>query len=238
MKITERFLWILLCILIGIVSYHFFRKIEQKNYSTEIIDGLNDELQTYKDSDSLNMAKIKIIETEDDKFFISLKTKDSTINKLQKLVDKYKNLLNNGSATILSTETSMSLGAKTIIRDTVRDTIKKYFYPTYESELNGGKWVKGRFYADKDTVLFNIRFLNEYEIIQREDKQGWFKPSIPIIEVKNLNPYSVTKELKTYKVKVPNKRFGIGPNVGIGISGKGELVPYIGIGIQYDLIKF
>ncbi|CEN52132.1 conserved hypothetical protein [Capnocytophaga canimorsus] len=56
------------------------------------------------------------------------------------------------------------------------------------------------------------------------------------------NPYTTTEAIRSY-YKLNNKkpiikRWGVGPNLSYGINYKGDFLPYVGIGIQYNLIHF
>ena len=55
----------------------------------------------------------------------------------------------------------------------------------------------------------------------------------------SLHIYPVTKVITTtLTVREKTKRWGIGPQIGVGISPKGAAVPYVGVGISYNLIVF
>lgn len=55
----------------------------------------------------------------------------------------------------------------------------------------------------------------------------------------SLHVYPVTKVITTtITVREKTKRWGIGPQIGVGLSPKGAAVPYVGIGISYNLIVF
>lgn len=55
----------------------------------------------------------------------------------------------------------------------------------------------------------------------------------------SLHVYPVTKLITTtITVREKTKRWGIGPQIGVGLSPKGAAVPYVGVGISYNLIVF
>lgn len=55
----------------------------------------------------------------------------------------------------------------------------------------------------------------------------------------SLHVYPVTKVITTtITVREKTKRWGIGPQIGVGLSPKGAAVPYVGVGISYNLIVF
>ena len=61
-----------------------------------------------------------------------------------------------------------------------------------------------------------------------------YRPSLDSLHV-----YPVTKVITTtLTVREKTKRWGIGPQIGVGISPKGAAVPYVGVGISYNLFVF
>lgn len=59
-----------------------------------------------------------------------------------------------------------------------------------------------------------------------------FKPSLDSISIYR------TTEIVTITKAAPIKRWGIGPQIGVGLSPKGAAVPYVGVGISYNLLVF
>ena len=55
----------------------------------------------------------------------------------------------------------------------------------------------------------------------------------------SLHVYPVTKVITTtIPTREKAKRWGIGPQIGVGVSPKGAAIPYIGVGISYNLLVF
>ena len=55
----------------------------------------------------------------------------------------------------------------------------------------------------------------------------------------SLHVYPVTKLITTtITVREKTKRWGIGPQIGVGLSPKGAGVPYVGVGISYNILSF
>lgn len=202
---------------------------------------LNDNLKTFKDKDSLNHTTNNVIESKATDF-IDLEVKDKQIVELQQLVKKYKKELSKkGSATNFTSQTKIDeiFGIK---KDTIyvkikdNHTIKLH---QYEYDINLKDWVKGTAFANKDSLKLKLNIKNEYSVIIGEESQGWFKPKKPFVEVINKNPYSETIQLKTYQVQTkPIRKIGIGPGVYYGIGSNFQFQPFIGIGIQYNFIRF
>lgn len=123
-----------------------------------------------------------------------------------------------------------------VVRDTVRER-----YPVYiERTVTDTMLV-----ALTDTVTVSDTV---YVLLPREQKRyadtnyvAWvsgYLPSLDSIEVNSVTRY-VTKTVT--KMEVSRKRWGIGIQAGYGIGLTGEKVtgvPYIGVGISYDLIRF
>ena len=59
-----------------------------------------------------------------------------------------------------------------------------------------------------------------------------YKPSLDSLKLYN------TKVFIQVPTKEKPKRWGIGPQIGVGISPKGAAAPYVGVGISYNLIVF
>jgi len=212
------------------------REQENKNF----IESLQDSIQIYKNKEGKEVVKTNAINTSTNEF-LNLKLKDEEIKKLQKLVKEYKSKLkdqgsitNFNSKTRVTTITTTKIEYDTIIVNNIQEV-----YPKYNSEFNLKGWVIGDISASKDSTNINLEVNNEYSVIIGEESQGLFKPKKTFVEVINHNPYSSTDKLKTYQVeKLKNKLFSIGPYIGIGINQNGKFIPNLGIGLQYNLIKF
>ena len=232
---------VFIAILMVIIAILYFTNISYQKEAKEnanLVISLNDTLKTWKDKDSLSHAKVQIIETERTKDFLSLQSKDEEIIKLQKTVKQYeKQIKNQGSVTNFASETKI-ITKDSLVTDSVCGKCSFYF-------SNSNPWfsVDASIYPTKTSNQLNLsldlKVKNEYSVIVGEEKQGLFKKPKPFVEVLNHNPYSETENLKTYQVSnnVRVKRFGIGPNISAGLDGKG-FSWFIGIGLQYNLIRF
>lgn len=103
-----------------------------------------------------------------------------------------------------------------------------------------------------DTLLIAVRDTvrvrdTSYVIVSREQKhyrsdnyEAWISGYRPALD--SIRVFPETKYITTETISVaPRKRWGIGIQVGYGISlpdGRPQLAPYIGVGISYDLIRF
>ena len=230
-----------IAILVVIIVILYFTNISYQKEAREnanLIISLNDTLKTWKDKDSLSHTKIQIIETERTKDFLSLQSKDEEIIKLQKTVKQYeKQIKNQGSVTNFASETKI-ITKDSLVTDSVCGKCSFYFSnsnPWYSVDAS----IHPTETSNQVSLSLDLKVKNEYSVIIGEEKQGLFKKPKPFVEVLNHNPYSETKSLKTYQVSnnVRVKRFGIGPNISVGFNDKG-FSWFIGIGLQYNLIRF
>lgn len=241
MKLTKKantFIFYALMFLIIIILLKQCESYKDK-YNTEkdLINSLQDTLKVWKDKDSLNHAKIQVIETQKTKDFLNLQTKNEEIQKLQQLVkDNQKKLKDKGSVTYIAGKTKF---------DTVFITKLEYVEILGDNTIHdsiSNSWITSHFGFSKDSVYFDLTVTNRYSVIIGEEKEGLFKPPRLYVEVINENPYSETTSLRTYQVSNNSKpkRFSIGPMIGAGISYNKRFIftPVIGIGLQYSLIKF
>lgn len=221
MRNKNIFSWLVLIFIIIIIIFCVKacnNGIRKEN--SKLIESLNDSISYYRDVEGILHSKISVIE---DDYFLKLKIKDKEINELQNLVRKYKNVK---SATIIKTETKI---VEKIVNKTILDTISNA--PIYESSFNLKGYIWGDIIAKKDTTDIKINIKNDFSIVTYKEKNKL------ILDVSDKNPYSITKAQRSYINLPKQKRFGLGVNVGYGIS-KSSLSPYIGLGINYNLLSF
>lgn len=221
MRNKNIFSWLVLIFIIIIIIFCVKacnNNIRKEN--SKLIESLNDSISYYKDVEGVLHSKISVIE---DDYFLKLKLKDKEIVELQSLVKKYKNVK---SATIIKTETKI---VEKIVNKTILDTISNT--PIYESSFNLKDYIWGDIVAKKDTTDIKINIKNDFNIVTYKEKGKL------VLDVNDKNPYSITKSQRSYINLPKQKRFGLGVNVGYGISKSG-LSPYIGLGVNYNLINF
>lgn len=206
---------------------------------------LGDTLVTWKDKEGNFKAKITLLESSQTESFTKLKSADSTIVELQSLVIKYKKqLAHKGSATIIHTDAEINLQEPTIV---YRDSTKPYD-PTYKSnfEIMGTgkyektKWVWGVVTATKDSTQVGMRFHEEIDVVIGQEKTGFLGMGKPkaFAEVTLHNPFNKVTTLRSYSTTpLPPKKFGIGPVCAYGV-GPG-FVPgvFVGIGVNYSILR-
>lgn len=221
-KIISSLIPILITIGLFLLLSLMFRECssrDQEISSKKLIAQLNDSLQSYRDKEGKMISKISSIEVDNMSFFKQLEVKDKTIKELQKLVKK-----GTLAASIIKTETKVD----TVFRTTkVKDTANI----TYETDFDVQGWIWGTVSMNKDTTSLRVFTRDQYDIRLSKEKDGTY------IDVINHNPFSTTQEVRSVYKLPKQKKFGIGVNLGYGITSYG-LSPYIGLGINYNLINF
>jgi hypothetical protein len=213
--------------------------------SESILSAIEDTLKTYRGKDNLNRSKISVLETGNVKSFLDLKSKDKEIIALQEIVNKYKKQLSKpgSSATRFISTTTIKDTVGTVNQSltpisNLNDSIFIHYNLSLKDD-NGVEWVYGSAIADNKYLLLDQKIVNEYSVIIGSESQGWFKRPKPFVEVLNHNPFSETTSLRTYRVTQNSvKRFGVGPGVYYGVNSNLDFQWSIGVGIQYNLIKF
>ncbi len=226
-------LLVIACLALVHISFVKSKKLKEQISLYEVSQ---QELVTYKDKNGDLVSKIQIMETTSTKMFLDLKTKDSTILSLQQLVKDNKKLLKKrGSAVVIKTETKVEEVVKTEIVEVPGDL------PIYKSEKNT-PWYNIKSTSTKDSTSYSFKVFSDLQLVLGEERQGLFKPKKFYGIIKDKNPYTNIKDMKVYTVSPSKpKRFGVGPYIGYGVnfnSNSLQTTWQIGLGIQYNLIRF
>jgi len=224
---------ILLCIVIVLLLFVNKCNVDKTKDITSLYSAVISELEISENKLGEEVAKREIIQTNNIKDFLQLQVgQDSILMELQGLVKEYKKILNKGgSATIYEGETNIDKSSITNI------TYNNDSLPIYNSVFND-EWINYSIISKKDSTNLSLKVKNKYDIVIGFERTKIFKPKKPYVIVTNHNPYSMTKDLRTYQVKgYKPKRFGIGLSTGIGIGLNLKPQPYIGLGLNYSIIE-
>lgn len=217
-------LLVIIFFLFWMFIYKSYQHLETKKYYDNYIESINDTILIWKDKFNQEHTKTTIIESNNKEQFLQINSKDSIIQELQILLKQYKSK-GIRAATISKTET---------IIDTILISKKDSLLISTDVNLDG--WIYGNVTYCNDSTHLNLKVRNEYDIIQGVEKS--FFNEKPYIEIINKNPYTTTKVLRSYQIKQFDKKFALGIQLGYGISTHFKPVPYIGIGLQYNLLSF
>lgn len=204
------------------------KPIKEEN---KIYQNLNDSITFYKDKLGRTHAEYSILKGEKIDLLTNIKTKDSTIIELQKLVKNNKSNLNNGGdAIIVHTVDTITKTTLTSIIP-LKDSCDVEYITSFKD-----KWLDYKIQAKRDTTLLKLELINQYSVIIGSKRDKWYHKKQAFVDVVNDNPYDKIKTVRAYQVedKTKNQKIIIGLQAGYGITIKG-LSPYVGIGITYKL---
>lgn len=255
----NNFIFTLIAIAVVILAIYIGNcrsKVATATSQTNFINALSDSIKTLKLDSSIKSTKIASLQMETSKQFIDLKINSADITKLQAIVKSYNNKLKAGSSI---TNTTVTTHINKTTPNLASDSSNVMFYvdtssysgnnlimhgtnnalgiaslsnPYFESKYND-KWINYDIRTYQDSTHSEININNEYSVILGYDKK------VPFADVINYNPYSTITKLRTFQVSVPKeKKWGIGLSVGAGFSYNLVPRPYIGLGINYNIIKF
>ena len=224
--------------LIGLLLWVWNRGRLDKKELTTINIASNDSLQIYKNKAGEEFAKRMVIETRETKTFLRFQTQDTLLRELQAEVRRNRHILKKrGSSSIIKTETQIDTAGTTSVKiDTITDS------PIYTSSVSN-KWFNIRSVATKDSTSYSLNTFNKLKYTIGVEKTGFLGlgKGKPYSIANDENPYSSIKDMRSYQVTIPDKRFGISGYVGYGgtiYEQKVIVGPQFGVGGTYTFIKF
>jgi len=213
---------------------------EQQSYKEllELNEKAEATLKTYVNKNGEQVAQIQTLQANNKKAFTEMHSKDEHIMKLQEMVEQYKGKLR--SATLVTNSTHTIGNVPTVVTVNHTDTVYKdsvcYVYPTYTANWSN-KWEIGLISATKDSIFRDIKISNEYEITIGKVNNGLLKKKTSEVIVKNVNPNTITEELRTFEIVQNDKRVNLSFQAGYGIGLRDmRPTPYAGFGISFNLI--
>lgn len=182
-----------------VLLFFLSRSCNSNKIDSALSLSIYDSLTIYRNAQGEQVAEISVLQTENKKQFLAIKSKDSSIIALQSLVKKTNNLL---SATILKNATSNNVSGITTVysRDTIRKDSVIYVFPEY-TFARKNQWENIQVKANRDSTSLNYKVFNDFEITQSIKKKGLFKDAVTEITILNKNPYTETLALRSYSIK-------------------------------------
>lgn len=115
--------------------------------------------------------------------------------------------------------------------DTISNGVDKQFAFNNEWRI-----LEGNVGYHKDTLSMAItkdvtKF--DYTVVTDKDNRVYIKSKNPYVKFDEFTGFTIPSNTKQ-----PTKRWGIGPQVGVGVTTDGKFRPYIGVGIQWSPIRF
>ncbi len=226
----NRLNWILLATVVGLIISNR-RSCNQVDDQQQIIHALADTVKYNADSTKAWIADFQVSQAKD---FTKIKGLEGTVLQLQELVKKtnaYNAAVLKNISRIKGVSQTTVLPGDTIYHDSIL-----YLYPTYFTDWKE-KWSEGEITAKKDTIAYSFKVYNEFELSQSWKREKWFKKRVGEATVKNLNPYTITTEIRTFNLQTKPNRINLGPSINMNYSfSSGHLTISPGISLQYSLI--
>lgn len=217
-------------LLIGAFSSSVNRCSDERRRYENNIEALTDSIKYYKSKSGDLVAKKTVYELKD---INELKLYDeqlyAEIEDLKKLV-KMKNVTN---ATHFNGEIVNEKHDTTYI--VKHDTINNGFDKTFAFN-NEWRDLEGNVGYHDETLSMAItkdvtRF--DYTVVTDKDNHVYIKSKNPYVKFDEFTGLTIPSNTRQKQ-----KRWGIGPQVGIGVTTDGKFRPYLGIGIQWSPIQF
>ena len=103
------------------------------------------------------------------------------------------------------------------------------------------KWIWGLTKATKDITQIGLRFHEEIDVVLGQEKTGFLglgKPK-PFAEVTLHNPYNKVSKLRSYSTtQLPARKLGLGPTAAYGLGSGFVPQMFIGVGVNWNLLRF
>jgi len=232
----EIVLIIIILLLLGGGGYWIISQGKQIDDLEEVADTASDSLETYRNKNGQLVAEIKSFDLVNEEVLLNLKTNDKTIKRLQDVVKGFEGKL--AAAIVASSETGSQGSTATKISggDTVKNGDTVLIYPNYSTTWSNS-WEEGFINASRDSIFREIKIRNDYSFTIGKVSNGWFKKREVSVQMTNLNPNTVTRELRSYNVKQEPKRLNFVVYGGAGYQFGVGIVPQIGIGLGYTLLS-
>lgn len=215
---------VVILLLFGVCSTAISKCTDNDAAYRNNIEALTDSIHYYKAKDG-NLVAIKTAFTAQAEE-LKLLNKD-LYDKIKSLDVKPKTITNTvylkGETEFLPQDTAF------IVK---HDTINNGFYKEFNFN-NDWRVLEGNVDYKRDTLGVNItKDIVKFDYTVAMDKNNK-------IYIKSTNPYVKYEEISGFQVpKQKQKRWGIGPQVGVGVTTDGKFRPYLGVGIQWSPIQF
>lgn len=215
-----------IAILAFVFGCHQMReKQELKKQQTHAIEFLQDSVRYYKNRNNENVAtKLALFGEVENLNLLLAKQKDKN-QRLQQLVDRYKNV--NAAASI--TQETVIDTFYTTFSEPIQCRFDRRFQKTDPHYYLSGRVNETGIYHDM------IRLYDTISLVIGERKNGFLKQRTFSIDAVNSNPNVSITELDAYSFTPKPKRWSLGPYVGYDPFMKRVSA---GVSLQYSLIQF
>ena len=168
--------------------------------SSDTVTGTTDSVHIYRDSLNNEVSYRQSLEASNAESVLKLKTKDSTILKLQSSISNMKGDVKKLKAVVLFNNATIyelkdSLRNKIVAIDSTADSA----YPVY-NRIVKDEWINADITLGLSKFDFKLKVKNEFDVKFTEEPDGFLNTKT-IVTVVNKNPYTYTTDLISYNVK-------------------------------------
>jgi len=232
--LAGKFMQLILVVSLVIFIILFLRSHGEMKEVSNLYEAASDTLRSERNKLGQEVSRVQLLQATSKKDFLKLKSQDETINKLQEIIKEYDGKLQ--SAISLANSTTNKGNTVTVIEkwDTLETDTGRTIYPQYVTSWKE-KWSEGVITATKDSIHRDIKVNNEFEITFGKENNSPFKKRKSEVKIVNLNPNTVTDEMRAFNIEHKQKRVSLGIQFGYGMTNTG-LSPYVGLGVNINLI--
>lgn len=229
---------ILLLVIVGILLFRSCKGDINLKEQIGLYEATQDTLSQTRNKNGEQATSIALLKADRRKDLFKIKTNDSTIIALQKVVKEYKGKLKSATVVGVSTNDNGS-SSTTTDYDTIYTDTGRYVSPIYKTDWNE-RWSAGKIIATKDSISRDIKVKNDFEITIGEERQkGFFKKKKSLVTITNKNPNTITKELRTFSIEPHKNKFSIGVGVMYGFDITGlKLTVVVGPTVNIPIISW
>ena len=194
------------------LSWYTLDQHKTINNSKNQIKSITDTLTLYKTKDGKNGAYIRVLEGNKSEILAITEKQDKRIFDLIKETKGLRTLTTHD----VVTRTDTTVRIDTLILPSENKKL-------YLSKIINDEYYNAKITVDGDSLTLKHTSYNEFDYMLR-DKPGTglfkaFKPTTYIVEAINLNPNTITKNLRTIQIKTKSKNgLKIGTGIAIGIA--------------------
>ena len=211
--------WLLL-IVVSILSLTCIKQCNVHQMDQELMESLNDSVVRFKDKLGVDHVKITSLQSSNLDLVTRLETSNETVKELQNLIksSKKKHI---ETATVIKTITKLDT---ILVSEPAKD-------PTFRLK---DKYVDFfAQYTDKG-LESKISFTSYLKLLYHYERKNLFSRKYLVVEAVDDNPYLTVEDVRSIRVPMKSRRFGIGPFIGLDY----RLNPTFGIGLTYTVISF
>ncbi len=204
--------------------------------------GRTDSVRLWRDEAGRAHARAEILELQRAEDLLRMRSKDSLIERLQELVRKEKGygkrrIVGAGVAAVKTVIDTVIIASVDTVYAVAADRPMRWDSVVVQRpNFNGCVYIRhdGRIDSTRYRMHHTYRFSG---IIRRDG--GLVTAPRYSLELVADDPNVTIVDAKSVRVEYPReRRFGIGPMVGVGISYDGRIHPIVGIGLQWNVIRF